>query len=86
MPLTPFQGFLRPLGITNAKPDAVVLAKIKFGQITVKMLAIDVLVNADDAALEDREKSFKRVGMHVTARPLELGVVDPFVLGEAAEL
>ena len=48
---------------------------------TLEVLGIDVLINADDAALKDAEKAFKRVRMHVAARPLKFGVVNRFVLG-----
>jgi hypothetical protein len=49
------------------------------------MLAINVLINANDAAFKDAEKAFKRIGVHVAARPLKFMVIDGFVLGEAAE-
>jgi hypothetical protein len=71
---------LGAVGIAIAKLNARVLPKIKFGQIAVKMLGIDVLVNADDAALEYAEKPFKRVRMHVAACPFKLGMVNGFML------
>src|SRR6185437_44732 len=58
---------VRALSVIDAKPCARVLTKIKFSQITVEMLLIDVLINADHSALEDREKPFQRVRTHVAA-------------------
>jgi len=60
------------LHVINAQLGACVLPEIKFGEIAVEMLGIDVLVNADHAALEHAEEAFERVGMHVAARPFVL--------------
>ena len=64
------------LNVIDAKLGAGVLPEIKLGQIAIKMLGIDVLVNADDAALEDRKEAFERVGVNVAARPFILGMVN----------
>ncbi len=45
------------LGIVNAKALAGVLPEIKLGQIAVKVLGIDALINADQAAFHDAEKN-----------------------------
>jgi hypothetical protein len=45
------------LRIVNAEPDSVAVAKIELGEITVKMLLADVLINAVDSAFQDREIS-----------------------------
>jgi hypothetical protein len=74
------------LHVIDAKLGAGVHAEIKFRQIPVKMLTIDVLVNADQAALEHAEKAFKRIGMHVAASPLEFMVVNGFMGSETAVL
>ena len=42
------------LHVIDAKLGAGVLPEIEFRQIAVKMLAIDVLINADQSAFEDR--------------------------------
>lgn len=73
-------------GIVNAKLGAGILPKVELGQIAVKMALIDVLINADDAALEHAEKPFERVGVHVATHPLEFGVIDGLVFGKALEL
>lgn len=74
------------LFIIDPKLGAVVLAEIKFGQIAIKVLLIDVLVNADQATFENREEAFEGVHMHVAARPLEFRVIDAFVLGDGRKL
>lgn len=74
------------LFIVDAKFGAGVLSKIKLGQVSIKMLGIDMLVNADDAALEDREKTFQRVRMHIATPPLELGMVNRAVARRTGKL
>jgi hypothetical protein len=49
------------------------------------MLAIDVLINADQASFEYAEEAFHGVGVYITARPFKLGMIDAFVGGEAEE-
>ena len=44
------------------------------------MLVVHMLINADDAAFEDAEIPFKRVGVNVAAQPFVLGVINRFVL------
>lgn len=83
--LDPLKGNFGALAVIDAKPLTVVLPEIELSQVAVKMLGIDVLINADDAALEDREKPFKRVGMHVAARPFKLGVIDTLMFGKTTE-
>lgn len=74
------------LFVIDAKLDAGVLPEIELGKIPVKMLNIDVLVNADKAALQNRKEAFQRVGMRLAARPFELGMIDHFVLGDRRKL
>src|ERR1700683_1133567 len=62
---------VRALHVIDADLNPRVHSEIKFGQVAVEMLGIDVLVNADNAALENAEKPFKRIGMHVAARTFE---------------
>jgi hypothetical protein len=81
-----FDGNRGALHVVNAKLGASILPEIELGQVAVKMLGIDVLINADDAPLEDRKEAFKGVGMHVAARPFKLGMVNRAVAGRAREL
>src|ERR1700731_3425651 len=76
---------LRAVRIVVAKLDASIVPKIEFGQVTVEMLAIDMLVDADNAALKHAEKALKRIRMHITARPFKLGMVNCFMLRRASE-
>src|SRR5574337_142180 len=46
----------------HAKLFPVAVAEIEFGQIALKVRFADVLVYAINAAFEDREKAFNRVG------------------------
>jgi hypothetical protein len=43
-----------PLIVINAKPLASVLSEIEFGQVTVNMLAVDVLIDSDSTAPGDK--------------------------------
>jgi len=76
-PLThgPFDRNRFALHVIDVKLGAGVLPGIELGQIAVKMLGINVLVDANDAALEDAEKPFQRIRMHVAALPFVLGVL-----------
>jgi hypothetical protein len=49
-------------------------------------VAINVLVYADQTALEDRKEAFQRIGVHVAACPFVLGMIDGLVLGKAPKL
>jgi len=71
---------VRALRVIDAKLGAGIHAEIELGQVTVKMLGVDMLIHADNASLENREKAFKRIGMHVAACPFVLGMVNGFVL------
>src|ERR1035441_7030564 len=44
------------------------------------MFLVHVLIRANQAALKDREKPFKGIGMHITTGPFVLGMVNRFVL------
>ena len=81
-----FEGHLLALHVVNAELGAGVHSEVKFCQIAVEMFGVDVLVNANDAALEDREKPFKRIGMHVAALPLKFGMVNRAMAGCAGKL
>jgi hypothetical protein len=72
---------LRPLHIVDTKLGASVLPKVELGQITLKMLGVDVLINADDTALEYRKEPFKRIGVNVAPHPFEFVVIDALMLG-----
>ena len=72
--------------IVNAELGAGVEAEIELGQIPLQVLTIHVLIGADQAPFEYAEKAFESVGVHVAARPFELGVIDAFVRCMASEL
>src|SRR5579863_7929730 len=59
--------------------DPIVVAEIKFCEISVEVLLFNVLINTDQAALEDREEAFEGVGVHVAAHPFLFGMVNAFV-------
>jgi hypothetical protein len=69
----------RALTVIDAKPRAGVVPEIELGQVPLEMLAVDVLIGADQPALEDRKEAFEGVGMNVIPRPLVFGVVNAFV-------
>jgi hypothetical protein len=68
------------LSVVNTKLGAIILAEIKFSQVTIKVLFIDVLIDANQAMFENRKEAFKGVGMNVPARPFKLGMIDAFML------
>src|SRR6185437_11609623 len=82
-PLHAPQGNVGALHIVDPKPLAGVLAEVEFGHVAVKMLAFNVLIGADHAALEDAEEAFQAVDVDgpALARPriFALGMVDALV-------
>ena len=74
------------LDVIDAELGARVLPKIELGQVAVKVLGVDMLVNADDATLEDREETFERVSVHVATPPLKFGMVNRAVTRRAGKL
>jgi hypothetical protein len=65
LPGRAFDGDSFALHVVNAELGAVVHAEVELREVAVKVLAIDLLVDADQAALEHRKEPFKRVHMHV---------------------
>src|SRR5579872_5016243 len=65
----------RALAVTDPELGTRVKAKVKFRQIAVKVLLVDVLKDTDQTTFEDRKETFQRVRMHVAARPFVLGMV-----------
>jgi hypothetical protein len=68
--------------VVDAEFGAHIVPEIKLDEITIKMFVIDVLIDADKAALEYREKAFERVHMHVVADVLALGMIDGTVFAD----
>ena len=68
------------LRVIDSELCTSVHAEIELGQIAIKMLLVHMLIDADHASLEDGEKTFQGIGMHIAARPLILGMVNRFVL------
>ena len=71
------EGQISALFVINTKFCPIVLPEIELGQIAVQMLNIDVLIDADKAALQDGKEAFQRVGVRLATGPLELGMIDP---------
>ena len=71
------EGQISALFVIDTKFGASVLPEIELGQIAVQMLNIDVLIDADKAALQDGKEAFQRVGVRLATGPLELGMIDP---------
>jgi hypothetical protein len=70
---------LGALHIVNSKFLTVVLPKVEFGKIPIKMLLIDVLIYANKTALQNRKKTFQRIRVSLSASPFELRVIDSLV-------
>jgi hypothetical protein len=59
---------LGALYIINAKRDSVAVPKIEFGEVTVKVFLADLLVDAVNAALQDRKIVLGGISGGVSAR------------------
>src|SRR5580658_6374603 len=57
----------------------VIVAKLKFGQVERQIFLADVVVCADDSALEQGPEAFDVVGMHFAAHVLMRFVVNRIV-------
>src|SRR6516225_1179190 len=68
--------------IIDPKRSPVVVAEIKFGKVPVKVLLANMVVSADDPALQDTEVAFDSVGMRVAAHVFVLSVVNHFMAGK----
>src|ERR1700733_9778782 len=78
--LESLQRNFRALHVINAELGAGVHAEVEFGQVTRKMPTAHVLIDTDQAALEDRKETFQGVGVNITAYEFVLGVIDRLVL------
>src|ERR1039458_8587935 len=58
------------LRIIDAEYGAVVHAEIELCEVTMQMFLAHMLIGSYQTTLEDREETFKRVGVHVATRPL----------------
>ena len=69
---------VRALHVVDTKLGAIVHSEIKLREIPFEVTLIHVVINADQAALEYREKAFEGVHVYVAACPLEFRVIDAF--------
>lgn len=53
------------VGVINPKSNAVVVAEVIFGKVAVQVVLAVVLVDALEAALEDREEALDCIGVRV---------------------
>ena len=74
------QSYFGSLSVIDAELGAGVHAEVEFREIPIQVLFVHVLVDAHQTALEDREKPFKGIGMHVAASSLVFGVIDRSML------
>jgi hypothetical protein len=75
--------------IVNSKLGAVVVSKIKLGQIPISMLSFNMLIDADKTALEHGKETFERVSVDLRAirqitHPLFFRVVNAMMFGNDA--
>ena len=64
------------LHVVDAKPDAMRVTEVELVQIPLQVRLRDVLVDAVNAALEDREIAFNGVGVDVAANVFLTPMVD----------
>jgi len=69
------------LFVVDAELSPVVPAEIELREVTVEVLGVHLLVDADHAALEDREEAFDGVGVDIAPDVFLLGVNDDLVAG-----
>ena len=69
--------------IVEASRFPMVVSEIELSDIPLKVLFSDMMVSADQTALEKREKTLDGVGMHVAANVLVARMVDGAVLAES---
>src|SRR6516162_1517491 len=67
---------VRALLIVNAETDSVAVAEIEFGEIAMKVLLADVLIDAINSALQDREIILGSIGRGISANVFLLRVID----------
>jgi hypothetical protein len=72
--------------IVDAELDPIVVAEIELGQIPINVLPINVLIDADEAALEHGKEALKRIGVYVAAYPFLFRVIDALVLAMRHEM
>lgn len=75
-------GEIGALGVVNAKLDAVAVPEIELTEIPLQVGFGDVLINAVDAALEDRKVALDGVGVGVAPDVFLGAVVDGLVRSE----
>jgi hypothetical protein len=75
--------FRRALGafhVVHAKPNAIVIPEIEFGQVAVQVFFLAVLVDAFHAALENREVAFGGIGVNghglAARKHFDVGIAD----------
>jgi len=54
----------------------IIIAELELGHVKRQVLRADLVISADDAALEDRPETLNRVGVDCTHDVLALGVID----------
>ena len=64
------------LFVVNAETYATVVADVDLRQIPMQMLLTAVLVDASEAALEDRKVALDRVGVSIAAHVFRDGMID----------
>src|SRR4051812_21269108 len=61
-----FYCFLRALLVAHAERYPLVVAEVELGKIPLQVLLADVVIDAADAPLEDREITFDHISVSVT--------------------
>jgi hypothetical protein len=72
-----------PLYVINSERNPLVVAEVELAQIPLQMLLADVMIDAIDAAFQDREISLDRVGVGVATDILFCRVIHSLMAGEA---
>lgn len=78
----PLKGFCCALCVVYAKRGALVVTEIELGEVAAQMLLADMVIDAIDPALEDREIVLDGVGVRVASHVFLDTVVDALVARE----
>ncbi len=73
---------LRPVNVAAPEPDPVIIAEVKFREITMQVLFLAVLIDTLHAAFENRECAFDGICVHVATGLFLDRVLHGFMGGE----
>jgi hypothetical protein len=77
-----FEDLVGTLNVVDSERDSLIVSEVEFGEVTVQMFLADMLINAVDAALEDREVPLGSIGVSIASDVFFLSVDDGLMASE----